>query len=108
MRYVAYILIFACLIRLVTNMIWAYFDSPPIYYIGQALFECIILGVLVSLTENWLKTSMVFFFGLSIYALVKEFIDPTKYDPAEYFGLFVGLSFIIIQRLWLRRTWKKK
>lgn len=110
MRYVAYILIFACLIRLTTNMVWGYFDNASIYYIGQALFECLILGVLVYLTENWLKTAMIFFFGLAVYALAKEFNDPTKSDPSEYYALLVGVLFVAFTELWiwLRKIWKKK
>lgn len=110
MKYTAYIMVLACLIRLITNMVWVYFDNPDIYYVGQSLFECLILGLLVSITENWLKTALLFFLGCAIFALIKQFINPTVYDPAEYIGAAVGVLFIIVEKvfIWLRKIWKKK
>lgn len=52
--------------------------------------------VLVSFSEGWLKTALNFFFGLSCYALLKEFLSPAELDLNEYIGFLVGAAFTAI------------
>lgn len=92
----AVIIITACFIRLSTNLIWPFWGGATFYYVGQALFEAMILWVLLSFSQGHLKTTLSFFFGLSCYALIKEvFLTPTKLELPEYFGVLVGAAFLI-------------
>lgn len=93
MNKTAIILMAACLIRVTTNSVWPFLDSPHLYYLGQALFEVLVMYVLVSFSEGWLKSALTFFFGCACYALLKEFLSPAELDLNEYIGFLVGAAF---------------
>lgn len=91
----AVLIITACFIRLASNLIWPFWGGATLYYIGQAVFEVMIMWVLLSFSQGRLKTILSFFFGLSCYALIKEvLLTPTEVDMPEYFGILVGAIFL--------------
>lgn len=97
MKLKASLIIAACLIRVLSNLIWPFWGGAPLYYVGQTLFEAMILWVLWSVSDGHLKTFLSFFFGLACFALLKEALNPTDLDLNEYIGFLVGACFITYQ-----------
>lgn len=111
MRDRAVLIIAACIIRVASNALHPFWGGPALYYIGQAVFEALVMWVLFSFSEGKLKTILLFFFGLSCFAVVKEvFLKPTELDIPEYIGFGVGVLFMVFKpiRLWLKKIWVKR
>lgn len=78
----------------------------PILFVPSAMYEVIALIALKHLTKehSWkIAQQFNFFIGFATLNLVEEiFFRPNEFDISEYFGIPVGLSFILISYLWNR------
>lgn len=94
----AALIILACVIRLTSNLLWPFWGGATLYYIGQALFEALILWVLFSFSEGHLKTILSFFLGLACFGLIEEVLfNPTEIDIPEHLGILAGCIFLTYQ-----------
>jgi hypothetical protein len=99
MKIKAPVIVAACLIRALSNLIWPFWGGPTLYYVGQTAFEVMVLWALWACTTGHLKTFLSFFLGLACFALLKEALNPTELDLNEYIGFLVGAGFVTYQIL---------